>query len=138
MLLLIAALAAFALIVLYRLSRRYPLLGDSLAFLCVVAASLFVKLQRAFEKAGLYAHTVFEKSLKFHPNVTGETWYGVYVLSRLMWLPLAYCVLFGEAANTYLAIPALSGIQNTVTLPGGFSVASALLFLTVPATFGAV
>ncbi len=133
-----AAIVAAVLIVLYMLARRYPLFGDSLAFLFTFGARLLVKIQGAFEQAGAYCYRVFEKSLNYPPRVTNETWSGLHVIARLVYFLLACCILFGETANTLLALPALFQVPNDVTLPGGVNLTSGMLFLAVPALYGAV
>jgi hypothetical protein len=136
--LIIAALAAVVLIVLYMLSFRFSLLGHSLAFVFTFLARVLVKIQEVFEQAGAYCYRVFENSLNYPPRVTNESWSGLHVIARLVYFLLACCVLFGETANTLLALPALFQVPNDVTLPGGVNLTSGMLFLAVPALYGTV
>src|SRR2546421_2429059 len=95
-LLLVAAALVVVLIVLYMLARRFPLFGESLAFVCTFVARLLVTIQGACEKAGRYCSTVFAKSLQYPPHVTDDTWHGVSVMSRLLLLQVSGIILTGD------------------------------------------
>src|SRR6266851_159269 len=136
--LVIAAIFAAVLLVLYMLSRRFPMIGEALAFLCVVGARVFVKIQGMHEKAGAYCHGVFEKTLHYPSQVASDTWQGVPVIARMMLLLVSSIVLVGDLYNTLQSVPLLFGGTGAVSLPGSFAIPSALLFVAMSALYGAV
>jgi len=81
---------------------------------------------------------VFEKSLRYPPNVTDECWYGLYVLARLVYFFLGACTIIAETVNTILVLPALLGTTQAVNLPGNVEAASGTLIIAVPALFGCI
>jgi hypothetical protein len=132
-----AAIVAASLLLLYLLALRFPKFGGGVAFLCILAMRLLVKLQWLLEQAGSYCYQAFQKSLRYPPDVTDDV--GLLgVLSRLVWLLLSSSILFGETENTFLALPSLFQVPNDVTLPGGVSIASGMLFVSCAAMYGAV
>src|SRR6266699_1628955 len=136
--LVIAAIAAGALIVLYMLARRYPLFGDSLAFPMIFVVRPLVTLQKMLESAGRYCHGVFEKSLNYPPGVIGDAWHGVNVIARNILLNISSIIITGDVYGTLQTLPLLFGGAGAVDLPGSFAIPSALLFVSMSALYGAV
>ena len=71
----ILVIAAF-LLLLYLLCRRFPMLGDGLAFVCILASRLLVKLQWFAEAAATLFAKVAQASLTYPPHVTDDVWSG--------------------------------------------------------------
>jgi hypothetical protein len=132
----VAAIAAASLLILYLLARRFPVFGESIGFLAILACRVLIKGEWILKDAGTYCYKAFEKSVRYPPDVRDDVLLGV--LAHLTFLLLSASILFGETFNTLEALPALLQVPNDVPLPGGISIASGMLFLAVPALFGAV
>lgn len=133
-----SGIATLVLLLLYLIARRFPMIGEALAFLCVFVARLFVKLQGMLEKAGAYCYNVFEKTLHYPPNVASDSWQGVHVIARIILFLVSSIVLVGDLYNTLQSLPLLFGGAGAVSLPGSFAIPSALLFVAMSALYGAV
>src|SRR6266566_149209 len=127
------------LILLYLVAHRIKPFGQSLGFVCAVAGRILVKIAQYMYSVADYARTAAVASLHYPPGV-GESdyWFGVNVLSRIVYFVLAVCILGGETVNTLLVLPALFHTANHFALPGIVDIASAALFICTPALFGAV
>src|SRR6266516_2941305 len=128
---------------LYLLSRKVPSLGHALGFVCIVASRIPILLALCMQKAAVYCQRSRLASLHLHPGGNGDYWEGVNVLSRLVYVTLAVCILAGETVNTLLVLPALwqiaaqqSPLEGALT--GIVDIASAALFISCPAFFGAI
>ncbi len=137
-LLFVAAALVVVLIVLYMLARRFPLFGESLAFVCTFVARLLVTGQDVCEKAATYCSTVFAKSLQYPPHVTDDIWHGMYVISRLLLFLVSGIILTGDVYGMLQALPLLFGGAGAVSLPGSFIIPSALMFVAMSALYGSV
>ena len=127
------------LILLYLVARRIKPFGQSLGFVCAVAGRILVKIAQYMHSVADYARTAAVASLRYPPGVgEGDYWFGVNVLSRIVYFVLAVCILGGETVNTLLVLPALFHTANHFALPGIVDIASAALFICTPALFGAV
>lgn len=125
------------LLLLYLVSSRFSVLGESLAFVCVVGARLFVCLQEWAQKARRSLQAALHASLAYPPFASQDCWQGLGVTARLMYLLLGSCVLLGDWYTTLQAIPALFGISSAPPpLRVDFSIPSAIVFLAVSALYG--
>jgi hypothetical protein len=129
---------ALVLLLLYVIAIRLPLVGNALAFLCVVVARPLVKIQSMFEKAAAYCDDVVEKTLRYPPGITGDTWHGVLVIARNIILMVSSIILTGDLYGVLQFTPILYGGAGAVDLPGSFAIPASLLFVAMSALYGAV
>ncbi len=126
----VAIIAAFVVLtVLYRLARRDPLTADALSFPLILVVRPTVVLQRLLERGAAFCDLVVEKSLRYPPGVTDDTFHGVHVIARLLLLLVSSVVLLGDLYGTLQTLPILFGGAGGVSLPGSFAIPSALLFV---------
>src|SRR2546421_8413166 len=138
-LLLIVLAVVVGLILLYLLARRIRVFGQSLGFVCAVAGRVLVKIAQFMHSVADYARAAAIASLHYPPGACiGDYWFGVNVLSRVVYFVIAVCILGGETVNTLLVIPTLFNTADHFALPGFVELASAALFISTPALFGAV
>jgi len=137
--LLIVFVVLAVLLVLYLVARKIKPLGQSVAFVAVVASRFNVKLADILSHAASYCQKAAVASLRYPPGVNNdEYWLGVNVISRLVWFVLSVLIIVGEIVNTLLVVPSLFQTTSRLPLPGGVELSSAALFIATPAFFGAV
>jgi hypothetical protein len=129
---------ALVLLLLYVIAIRLPLVGNALAFLCVVVARPLVTIQGMLEKAAAYCDDVVEKTLRYPPGITDDTWHGVLVIARNIILMVSSIILTADVYNTLQSLPLLFGGAGVVDLPGSFAIPSSLLFVCMSALYGSV
>ncbi len=137
--LLIGLVVVVVLLVLYLVARIVKPLGQAIAFVCVVASRIFVKIEEYMRNAASYCYNTAVASLHYPPGITDrDYWNGIDVLSRLVFFALAVCILGGETVSALIVLPALLQTANHFALPGIVDITSACLFICCPALFGAV
>src|SRR6267154_928868 len=102
-------IAALVLLLLYLIARRVPILGDALAFLCVLVARPLVTIQGICEKAARYCDGVVEKTLRYPPGVTSDTWHGILVIARNIILMVSSIILTADVYNTLQSLSLFFG-----------------------------
>ncbi len=137
--LIVSAIGAAVLIVLYLIARLSPpVVGESISFPFIVVARPWVILQEILEKGALYCDGVLEKTLRYPAGVTSDTWHGVLVIARIIILAVSNTILDADVYNTLQSLPLWFGGAGAVSLPGSFAIPSALLFVCMSALYGAV
>src|SRR5437588_6606124 len=131
-------IAALVLLLLYLIAIRLPLVGNALAFLCVLVARPLVTIQGMCEKAAAYCDGVVEKTLRYPPGIENDTWHGVLVIARNIILMVSSIILTGDLYGVLQFTPILYGGAGGVDLPGSFAIPSSLLFVCMSALYGSV
>ena len=129
-------IAALVFLLLYMIAIRVPILGNALAFLSVFVARPLVKIQGMFEKAAAYCDGVVEKTLRYPPGVTNDTWHGILVIARNIILMVSSIILTADVYNTLQSLSLFFGGAGGVDLPFAFAVPSSLLFALMSALYG--
>src|SRR6266566_4209452 len=127
---------ALVLLLLYLVAIRLPIVGNALAFLCVFVARPLVTIQAMFEKAAAYCDGVVEKTLRYPPGVTNDTWHGILVIARNIILMVSSIILTADVYNTLQSLSLFFGGAGGVDLPFAFAVPSSLLFALMSALYG--
>src|SRR6266568_1117371 len=134
--LLIVLVVSLALLVLYHVSRRVPIIGSGIAFVCVVLSRTFIRISQFADQAASYCNKACLTSLTYPP---GDSECGplVKVLSRIVYFILAVLLLSGETFSTLITVPVLFHTQLQYQLPNIVEIATASLFVAAPALEGA-